>query len=91
MPTPNYGVILGMDWLISCEPEIEFAKYSVRLGGNVRMQAVSDQPVRVDVCSLKSLCKTVRSEKAVAWFGLLREVEDMPVVRDPKLDELCSR
>ena len=38
------------------------------------MQAVSEQPVRVDVCSVKSLCKTVRAEKAVAWFGLLRKV-----------------
>ena len=74
VPMLNYGMILGMDWLVSCEPEIDFTQYSVGLG-DVQMQAVSNQPVHVDVCSLKSLCKTVWSQKAVTWFGLLREVE----------------
>ena len=72
----SHSIVLGMDFLSTYNPHIDWSAYSVTFatqGTKYAMHCVPDKAVaRVELASLESVCNAVR-HGATAWFGMLKE------------------
>ena len=69
-------MVLGMDFLSTYNPSIDWSAYSITFatqGNTYAVHCVPDKAVaRVELASLDSVCNAVR-HGATAWFGVLKE------------------
>ena len=79
LPQLNHDVVLGVDWLAATNPVINWqaCTLSVACVGMSKPVVLSGLPTtptaRVELCSVQSLLKDVRSGSAVdAWLMLLQ-------------------
>ena len=77
LPNLANDVVLGMDWLHAINPQIDWSAYSlyIDLRGHTVCILITKKGcfyTNAEVCSLKSVLKTMHCDKVSAWLGVLR-------------------
>ena len=65
-------VVLGMPFLQRCNPTIDWVARTVSFGLSRVLALPPREAARVELCSVRSLLKTVRKARSTAWFCLLQ-------------------
>ena len=65
-------VELGMPFLWHCNPTIDWVARTVTFGVSRVLALPPREAVQVELCSVRSLLKTVHKARSIAWFCLLQ-------------------
>jgi len=65
-------LVLGMPFLERCNPSIDWVGRTVTIGGSRVLALPQHEAARVELCSLRSVLKTVRKAGSTAWYWLLQ-------------------